>query len=425
MRESVLFAVCLFISAIASADELLVSGFNNDDVLRFDAVTGRPIGSLGDVPGAQAVRFGPDGKLYACVEKLDEIRRYDPTTGALIGKFVFDDPGTPANETGGLDGPTGLDWGPDGHLYVASFETDEVLKYDGVTGQFLGVFIAAGSGSLDGPDNGMQFGADGLLWVPSFWNSQVLRFHATTGAFVDAPMTSADGLNRPRDFIFHQDGFVYVSSEGNGRIYRRPLAGGAWSVFATSPSAAGIAFGKDGNLYVANSNRDSVRRYDAQGTFVDVFIPRAAGLNAPVYVRFVPDFGYRLQPISPGTAGTPNTLTAERCAPGSNEYFLISLQTGLRNVPSCGGSMLDLAAPTLLGSASADTGGLAAWTQSVPSSAFGVRVYFQAIELATCQVTRRSIRFGDRVPVSCRRSLRLRAPLTGRRLTADRSDEPA
>ncbi|MEQ8767888.1 MAG: hypothetical protein RL885_28550 [Planctomycetota bacterium] len=387
MRVPVLIAVCLLFTADAFADELLVSGFNNDDVLRFDAVTGRPIGSLGDVPGAQAVRFGPDGHLYACVEKLDEIRRYDEVTGALLGKFVFDDPSTGVDETGGLDGPTALDWGPSGDLFVASFETDEVLKYDGTTGQFLGVFVAAASGGLDGPDNGMQFGADGTLWVPSFWNSQVMRFDATSGAFLDAPMTSADGLNRPRDFIFHSDGFVYVSSEGNGRVYRRLLSGGAWTLFTASPSAAGIAFGPDGSLYVANSNRDSVRRYDAQGTFLDVFIPRAAGLNAPVSIRFVPDFGYRLKPISPGMAGVPNTLTAERGSPGSNEYFLISLQTGLGMVPSCG-TMFDLSSPVLLGSASADAGGQATWTQSVPAGAFGVRVFFQAIELASCQVTR-------------------------------------
>ncbi len=389
MRLSVFVAAVLSLSPAARADELLVSGFNNNDVLRFDGVTATPVGTLGGVPGAQAIRFGPDGLLYVCAEGADEIVRFDPGTGAALGAFVFDDPNTPADETGGLDNPTALDWAPDGSLLVASFETDAVLRYDGTTGAFLGVFIASGLAGLDGPDNGMQLGADGFLWVPSFWNDQVMRFDATTGAFVDTAMTAADGLSRPRDFIFHTDGFVYVSSEGNGRVFRRPMAGGAWTLFASSPSAAGIAFGPDGNLYVANSNRDTVRRHATDGTFLDAFIPRAAGLQAPVYIRFVPEFGYRLAPITPGTAGTPNTLTAERATPGSTEYFVFGLQTGSLTVPGCGGGFpLELGQPFLLGAAVTANDGKASWTQMVPASAAGATVFFQAVELSSCQVTR-------------------------------------
>jgi DNA-binding beta-propeller fold protein YncE len=57
----------------------------------------------------------------------NEIRRYDGTTEASLGNFV-------TVGSGGLDGPMGLAFGPDGHLYVSSSLTGAVLRYSGITG---------------------------------------------------------------------------------------------------------------------------------------------------------------------------------------------------------------------------------------------------------------------------------------------------
>jgi hypothetical protein len=53
--------------------------------------------------------------------------------------------------SGGLDGPLGLVFGPDGNLYVTSPGSDEVLRYNGATGAFIDAFVSAGSGGLDSP----------------------------------------------------------------------------------------------------------------------------------------------------------------------------------------------------------------------------------------------------------------------------------
>jgi len=42
-------------------------------------------------------------------------------------------------------------FGPDGNLYVSSEVTDEVLRYNGETGNFIDAFVTAGSGGLAGP----------------------------------------------------------------------------------------------------------------------------------------------------------------------------------------------------------------------------------------------------------------------------------
>ena len=58
----------------------------------------------------------------------------------------------------GVDGPTGLAVDSHLRLFVASFGTDQILRYDSVTGKLIDVFINDDEGRMDGPE--------GLLLVP-------------------------------------------------------------------------------------------------------------------------------------------------------------------------------------------------------------------------------------------------------------------
>ena len=94
----------------------------------------------------------------------------------------------PQSANGGLNRSSGLAWGPDGNLYVGSLNTDQVLRFDGTSGAFLGAFVSAGSGGLDGPAvQGLHFRPDGKLYVLSRDNAQVLRYDA---ALVRSSMSS-------------------------------------------------------------------------------------------------------------------------------------------------------------------------------------------------------------------------------------------
>jgi DNA-binding beta-propeller fold protein YncE len=301
MSGAVCWALAAFIAAPVfptRADELLVSGFGSDAVARFDAATGSHIGNMsgGGVNGPQAVRLGPDGYLYLANEENDNVLRYSTITKTFLAEFV-------TSGDGGLDGPTALDFGPDGNLYVASFNTDAILKFDGQTGDYLGDFVASGVGGLDGPDVGMIFGPDGHLYVPSFFNNRVIRYNGTSGVPTTFIGPLAPGaLLQPRTILFHTDGLIYIASDSGDKVNRYTASGSFVSTYVAVGAggldgACGMAFDENGILYVSSWRNDRVLRYDTFGVYIGDFFPAASGgLDGPTFLMFIAD------PLIPATS---------------------------------------------------------------------------------------------------------------------------
>jgi glucose/arabinose dehydrogenase len=110
-------------------------------------------------------------------------------------------------------------------LLVASRLTNNVLRYDGVTGAFLGEFVTAGSGGLETPDD-VIFGPDGNLYVgvgllpngTSGTNNHVIRYDGTTGAFVDNfTATQPSGIGQ---ITFGPDGNLYGTVTTTNVVFR-------------------------------------------------------------------------------------------------------------------------------------------------------------------------------------------------------------
>ncbi|MBK9303707.1 MAG: T9SS type A sorting domain-containing protein [bacterium] len=246
------------------AASLLVSCNTGDNVVRYGFLSRQAVNFVasgsGGLNGASHLDCGPDGNLYVSSQNADAVLRFDGSTGASLGTFV---PGG----SGGLNIPVGLGFGPDGNLYVVSNATNEVLRYDGATGAFMGAFVPAGNG-LNSP-TGLTFGPDADLFVCSRNGDKVLRFDGATGAPLgDFVTAGSGGLDAPRGLTFGPDGQLYVAEEVNDSVRRFDGTSGAFlDVFVAAGSggldrANDVAFGPDGRLYVASFNSDQVLVFD-------------------------------------------------------------------------------------------------------------------------------------------------------------------
>ena len=383
-------ALLLAAPAAVSASDLLVSGYTSQLVHRFDVDTGAALPPLGAAPGAQSIRFGPDGHLYVCAEEQDAVLRFDGQTGAPLGPFVFDDESTPGvDESGGLDAPTAAVFTPTGHLLVASFSNDEILRYDGATGAFDKVFVAAGAGGLNGPDAGMTFHPDGTLLVPSFNSNQILRYDGRTGAFlgVFASAGLPALLSRPRDLRFRSDGVLYVSSWASNRVQRYALDGTFLDLFATPVRPTGLLLHPtDGTVLVTSDNSSDVKVFDAQGQSMPKLVANGGGgLAGGTFLELWPRADVALGRMSPGKAGLVNSVAVTGLTPNGPAYLLIGTATATTCLGACA-APLGVASPLIV-PLTADGAGALSIAGAVPVSAAGVQVVLQVAEPATCRAS--------------------------------------
>ncbi len=188
------------------------------------------------------------------------IRRYDGDTRAFLGAFV--PPGS-----GGLNLPDGMDFGPDGNLYVSSSNTNAILRYDGNTGAFTGVFASAG---LSSPGN-LQFGPDGLLYVANKDTGSVLRFDPDTGDPLGV-FASGGGLQRPVGLLWNQ-GELLVSDFVGNAIRRYDAVTGAFAGnFATVQTPLILNLDANGNVLVSSHLASTIFKFDSSGSPLGPFL---------------------------------------------------------------------------------------------------------------------------------------------------------
>ena len=236
--------------------------------------------------------FGPDNNLYVASSKTNEILRYDGITGKFKDAFV-------SKGSGGLDGPRDLTFSSDNeHLLVSSFFTNEILRYDGITGKFKDAFVSKGSGGLDGPRD-LTFSSDNEhLLVSSFFTNEILRYDGITGKFKDAFVSKGSGgLDLPTGLTFGPDNNLYVASSKTNEILRYDGITGKFKDAFVSKGSGGLdgprdlTFSSDNeHLLVSSFFTNEILRYDRIGTFEDAFITSYfGGLDSPNELTFGPD----------------------------------------------------------------------------------------------------------------------------------------
>ncbi len=212
----------------------------------------------------------------------DAVHRYD-TSGNFLGEFI-------ASGSGGLVGPEQVLFHPDGSVLVTGFGNNAIKRYDGLTGDYLGDFSSGYA--LEAPSK-MSIGPDSLIYVTQWGTVQqkVVRFDLA-GNFVDE-FTNIDTPNGLGHF-WDAQGRFYLSVYGNGAtgtVQRFAADGTFLDVFINSVILQGptdIWQEASGDVLVQDWTVGNVLRYDSTGSYLGVYI---SGLTNPEGHAFLPPNG--------------------------------------------------------------------------------------------------------------------------------------
>lgn len=174
-----------------------------------------------------------------------KISSFDSESGQSLGTFA-----TTAST------PQGLAFGPDGFLYVATYDSITRVSPSGVSSIFL-------SEGLTSPV-GLAFDSNGDLFVSNAGNNSILKVSPDG---VPTLFAYGAGIFSPRDLTFGMDGFLYVGNSFTESISRISQSGEI-TTFATGGGLSGpdgLAFDNLGNLYVVNKANYSISKVSPTG----------------------------------------------------------------------------------------------------------------------------------------------------------------
>lgn len=228
----------------------------------------------------QRAAIGPDGMLYVTSFQFDNVYRFNPTTGASLGAYLS---GVgPPRVNAAID----LAFGSDGNLYVTS-ESDGVRRFQGPSGGTPGLFIDQFVAASH--VRGITSGPNGNLFIGEGAGSTV--YERTTGGA--AVGTYVSGLTTFDNSIAFYNGDLFIARNNADSISR--FDGSTLSTFVTAGSGGldapnGLAFTPDGYLLVVSRNTDQVLRYNAAtGAYVDVFATVPANESPTGIAILVPE----------------------------------------------------------------------------------------------------------------------------------------
>jgi len=198
------------------------------------------------------------------------------STGVFESDFV--QPGD-----GGINWPQDIIFLEDQNIVLVSgLNNTEILKYNSENGNFDGIFATVAGGPTR-----MEIGADGLLYVLQWaTNSKVLRYQVD-GTFVDEFTNT--GVTNSIGLAWDTEGSLYVSSYGLSLVRKYNNLGEDQGNFITGlQGPTNIWFDPSGNgdMIVLNWNGNNAWRFDSAGNLIGDFI---SNIIQPEGVAFLPN----------------------------------------------------------------------------------------------------------------------------------------
>lgn len=234
-----------------------------------------------------ACRPRPPSTLFVTDRGGDAVLRYNGVTGQFIDVFA-------QGREQRIDRPSSVRLGPSGHVYLAGFGRGDVVRYDVASGLMKDIFYWDTT-LLEEPVELMFRGEELLVLGGDTQNAVVLDREGHAVRELGYPLMRAS-----HDFVLSLDeSTVYVATEQHPELGTSVQA---WDVasgtllrsFGTSGEVAmamGIALRDNGQLYVCDYERHQIVRFDpATGSALATTVTADSGLlDTPVSIDFGPD----------------------------------------------------------------------------------------------------------------------------------------
>ena len=181
---------------------------------------------------------------------------------------------TPSDHVTGFLSPTGIAFDNTGNLYVADFNSYNVIK---ITPNL----VKTSFNSLNGTPQQIAFDINGNLWIAGSGLISEIRKVTPTGV-----ATSYMASNAPYGIAIDAAGNVYYSELNSGKIKKIEAVNGAVSTFADRiylPS--GMVFDKSGNLIVAVKGDNEIRKITPNGVASTLI----TGIRNPSNLLYTPN----------------------------------------------------------------------------------------------------------------------------------------
>ncbi len=275
----------IYASSYSSAK---VKRYSPDGTFIDDFVSARE----GGIRAPWGIDFGPDGRLYVADSIQNKIMRYD-SSGNPDGASNTD-----ATWARTAAAPYGLKWNGN-TLYVATYSGVEKFSTSGASAGYHG----DAHGSPSSPHvtrllipHDVEFGT-GKMYVTATYPGKILYYNAATGSYSGTMSTSSQALYYSKGLAWDASGStsLLASGDDSGRIVR--INPSTNSPITSYSSLIDEPYGMDvdsaGVIYVTNKDDNNIVKID--GTTASVLV---SGSNAPYSPRDV-----TLGPAAPAGSG--------------------------------------------------------------------------------------------------------------------------
>lgn len=267
---------------------LYVADTGNNRIQQFDTNGAfiRVIGSFGSGTSQFSQPYGvafSNGSLYVTDSGNNRVSKFT-ASGSPLGSF-----GSAGSGNGQFNNPTGIAADSAGNIYVSdtnftsSWNSGRIEKFDG-NGNFVWATVQTSSNL--GVPLGLSVDGAGKVYVAASSSGQIRIFNASTGAYMGGFSAGNFNGNIPYGVTVDNSGNIYSTVYNNswatslalrydasGNIVSY-LNGNASSVNGDFKSLNNITVNRNGNIYVTDTNDNSVKAFNALGVYLGKF-----GLN--------------------------------------------------------------------------------------------------------------------------------------------------